>query len=51
MKSEKLAIRKLTTLQSGVSSHYFIKKNGRGYFDGARFIYSLARWYFFMEKL
>jgi N-acetylmuramoyl-L-alanine amidase len=28
MKSEKLAIRKLTTLQSGVSSHYFIKKNG-----------------------
>ena len=28
MKSEKLAIRKLTNLQSEVSSHYFIKKSG-----------------------
>jgi len=28
MKNEKLAIRRLTNLQSGVSSHYFIKKNG-----------------------
>ena len=28
MKSEKLAIKKLTNLQSGVSSHYLIKKSG-----------------------
>ena len=28
MKSEKSAIRRLTNLQSGVSSHYFIKKSG-----------------------
>ena len=28
MKSEKLAINKLTNLQSGVSSHYLIKKSG-----------------------
>ena len=28
MKNEKLAIRRLTNLQSGVSSHYFIKKSG-----------------------
>jgi len=28
MKSEKLAIKKLTKIQSGVSTHYFIKKNG-----------------------
>ena len=29
MKSEKLAISKLTEIQSGVSSHYFIKKSGQ----------------------
>ena len=28
MKNEKSAIHKLTTIQSGVSSHYLIKKNG-----------------------
>ena len=28
MKSEKLAIKKLTGIQSGVSIHYFIKQNG-----------------------
>ena len=28
MKSEKLAIKKLTEIQSGVSIHYFIKQNG-----------------------
>ena len=27
MKSEKLAIKKLTEIQSGVSIHYFIKQN------------------------
>ena len=51
MKKESEAIKRLTKIQSEVSSHYLIKNNGEIVYFGSRFIYCLACWKIFLEKL
>ena len=51
MKSEVKAIQRLTEIQSMVSSHFFVKKNGKNNNNGSGKLYCLACWRVFVGQI